>query len=102
MSADSINEFVNEWRHAQSLEIAKYNDKPHKANFQVFQEGKDEPTRFSLIKKNDNTFLIRNDLKLRYKLSDETAEKLQKLPDPPEPEEPLATEQTDNEKKQPE
>ncbi len=102
VSADSINEFVNEWRHAQSLEIAKYNDKPHKANFQVFQEGKDEPTRFSLIKKNDNTFLIRNDLKLRYKLSDETAEKLQKLPDPPEPEEPLATEQTDNEKKQPE
>ncbi len=102
VSADSINEFIDEWRHAQSLEINEYEGKARKADLQVFQKDKDKPITFSLLKEHDNTFLIRNDLKLRYKLSDETAEKLQKLPEPPEPEEPLATEQPDNENKQPE
>lgn len=93
-SADSINEFVNEWRHAQSLEISEYTGKLRKTNIQIFQEDQAEPIRFRLQKKNDNTYLIRNDLKLRYKLSDETAEKLQKLPKPPEPEEePVTAEQ---------
>lgn len=98
-SADSINEFVNEWRHAQSLEISEYTGRLRKANIRIFQEDQDEPIRFRLQKKNDNTFLIRNDLRLRYKLSDETAEKLQKLPEPPEPEEPVATEQSGSENK---
>lgn len=98
VSADSINEFANEWRHAQSLEISDYRGKARKASFQIFQQGKDEPISFRLQKKNDNTFLIRDDLKLRYKLSDETAEKLQKLPEPPEPVEPVS-EQTDDKKK---
>ena len=99
ISADRINEFVNEWRHAQSLEISDYTGKARKTSFQIFQEGKDEPISFSLLKQNDNTFLIRHDVKLRYKLSDETAEKLQKLPEPAEPVEPV-TEQTGDEQKQ--
>jgi len=99
VSADSINEFVNEWRHAQSLEISEYKGKSRKANIQVFHEAEDGPIRFNLQKKNGNTFLIRNDLKLRYTLSDETAEKLQKLPEPPEPEDPVAAEQPAGEKK---
>lgn len=99
VSADSINEFVNEWRHAQSLEISEYKGKARKANIQVFHEAKDGRISFRLQKKNGNTFLIRNDLKLRYTLSDETAEKLQKLPEPPEPEEPVAAEQPAGEKK---
>lgn len=85
ISSDSINEFVNEWRHAQSLEISEYKGKPGKPNIQIFQESKDEPIRFRLQKQSDNTYLIREDLKLRYKLSDEIAEKLQQLPEPPEP-----------------
>lgn len=99
VSADSINEFVNEWRHAQSLEISEYKGKIRKANVQIFQQDQDQPISFRLQRKNDSTFLIRNDLKLRYKLSDETAEKLQKLPEPPEPEEPVAADQSDSGKK---
>jgi len=83
VSADSLNEFVNEWRHAQSLEISVYRGKLRKANIHIYYEGSDEPIHFSLQKENDNVFLVRNDLKLSYKLSDETAEKLQKLPEPP-------------------
>ena len=90
-SADSINEFVDEWRHAQSLEISEYKGTPQKVNVQIHQAGVDKPIAFTLQKRNDNTYLIRNDLKLRYKLSDETAEKLQKLPEPIEVEEPPAS-----------
>jgi len=86
-SADSINEFVSEWRHAQSLEISDYQGKARKADIQIFIQDQERPIEFSLQKESGNSyFLVRNDLKLRYKLSDETAEKLQKLPDPPEPE----------------
>jgi hypothetical protein len=93
-SADSVNEFINEWRHAQSLEISEYTGRLRKANIQIFMENQEKPIQFRLQRKNNNTYLIRNDLRLRYKLSDETTEKLQKLPDPPEPEEqPVATEQ---------
>lgn len=84
-SADSINEFVNEWRHAQSLEISEYQGKPRKANIHIYQEGQAKPIAFTLQKEHDNTYLIRNDLKLRYKLSDEMAEKLQTIPEPIQP-----------------
>lgn len=97
-SADSINEFVDEWRHAQSLEISEYKGAPQKANIHIYPEGMEKPIEFSLQKLNDSIFLIRNDLKLRYKLSDEIAEKLQKLPEPIEPIDEPVTEQTDNAK----
>ena len=96
VSADSINEFINEWRHAQSLEIAEYHGQPRKANIQIFYKDHEKPISFSLQKKDDSIFLIRGDLKLSYKLSDEIAEKLQKLPEPPEPAEPAASDTPDN------
>lgn len=99
VSADSINEFVDEWRHAQSLEISEDKGAPQKANVRIYQEEVDKPIEFHLQKNHDNTYLIRNDLKLRYKLSDETAGKLQKLPEPVEPMEEPAADQPDNDKK---
>lgn len=98
-SADSINEFINEWRHAQSLEISEYKGALRKPNIHVYQAGAAGPISFSLQKQNDSTFLIRNDLRLRYKLSDETAEKLQNLPEPPQPAAPAEAEQTGSESK---
>ncbi len=86
VSTDIINEFLDEWRHAQSLEIAEYRGRQRKTDIQVFYKNQVQPLEFSLMKKNDSTYLVRKDLKLSYKLSDETAQKLQELPDPPEPE----------------
>lgn len=97
-SADSINEFVNEWRHAQSLEISEYSGKLRKPNIRIFPKDQQQALEFRLQKENNSTFLIRNDLKLRYKLSDETAEKLQNLPEPPEVPEQPTSEAADNKK----
>lgn len=94
-SADSLNEFVNEWRHAQSLEVSEYKGKPGKADILIYRENETDPIRFRLQKQQGTTYLVRDDIKLRYKLSDEIAEKLQTLPEPIEP---ADTEQTDSEK----
>lgn len=82
-SADSINEFINEWRHAQSLQVSEYKGKLPKPDIRVYREATADPIDFSLQKKQGSTFLVRHDVKLSYKLSDETAEKLQQLPEPP-------------------
>lgn len=100
ISSDSINEFVNEWRHAQSLEISEYKGKPGKTRIQVYQQDKTEPLVFSLQKTSDSVFLIRPDIKLRYKLSDEIADKLQNLPPPPSPENLGDDEPNDTDKQQ--
>lgn len=90
VSVDQLNEFLDEWRHAQSLEISEYKGRSRQTDIQVFYKNQVHPLEFSLMKKNDSIYLVRKDLKLSYKLSDETAEKLQKLPPPPEEKEPEA------------
>ncbi|MDH5444300.1 MAG: DUF4340 domain-containing protein [Gammaproteobacteria bacterium] len=95
ISADRINEFLDEWQHAQSLEISKYTGRKRKNDIQIYYKDQLQPIGFSLMKKQDSIFLVRNDLGISYKLSDEIAEKLQKLPDPPEPPESSTTPSTD-------
>ena len=83
VSADSINEFVNEWQHAQSLEIENYKGTKQKNNIRIDFQNSEQPLEFSLLKIQDSSYLVRHDYQLSYKLSDEIAEKLQKLPEPP-------------------
>ena len=85
LSADSITELLNEWRHAQALEIEEYEGPAKKGQFKIHLQGQDSPIGFSYTREEDDHYLIRHDLKLRYKISEEIAKNLQELPPPPEP-----------------
>lgn len=82
LSTDSITELLNEWRYAQALEIEEYTDPKTPAQFKIHLQGQTHPINFTLMQEEDDHYLIRHDLKLKYKISEELAKNLQELPPP--------------------
>lgn len=86
-SADSVTGLLNEWRHSQSLEVEVYEGKKLKPAITIHLANQDKPVSFALLRKKPDAYLIRPDLKLQYKLTEENLDKLLSLPPPPKPEE---------------
>lgn len=89
-SADSVTGLLNEWRHAQSLEVEKYTGNKLKPAIKIHLVGQDKPVSFAIKRDAPDAFLIRLDSSLQYKLTTEMLDKLLTLPPPPEPDEEAA------------
>ena len=82
LSADSITELLNEWRYAQALEVEEYSGPQTPVQIKIHLQDREQPIGFSLVQEDGEHYLIRHDLKLRYKLSDDLLKNLQELPPP--------------------
>lgn len=83
-SADSVTSLLNEWRHGQSLEVEEYKGKKLKAKINIHLTDHDKPIAFAILRKKSDVYLVRYDLKLQYKLTEESLDKLLSLPPSPE------------------
>ncbi|MDH5407282.1 MAG: DUF4340 domain-containing protein [Gammaproteobacteria bacterium] len=75
-SADSLTNLLNEWRNAQSLEIEKYEGPRLKDKITLRMQDSQQAISFAVKKDKPDVYLIRNDLKLQYKLTDDMYQKL--------------------------
>ena len=87
LSADASIELINNWQHAQALELRPTEVKDGKADIEVYIKGQAEPIRFKLLQTEDEVSLIRLGMGLQYIIADEVHQRLASLPEPePEPE----------------
>lgn len=75
-SADSLTNLLNEWRNAQSLEIEKYDGPRLKDKIRIHLRDSKQVISFAVKNDKPDVYLIRNDLKLQYKLTDDMYQKL--------------------------
>lgn len=80
-SADASVELINNWRHAQALEIRANNIKDAKADIEIVLAEQAEPIRFKLLQTEDETSLIRLGMGLQYIIANETSDNLLALPE---------------------
>lgn len=87
LSSDASIELINNWQHAQALELRPTEVKDGKADIEVYIKGQAEPIRFKLLQTEDEVSLIRLGMGLQYIIADEVHQRLASLPEPePEPE----------------
>ena len=87
LSADASIELINNWQHAQALELRPTEVKDGKADIKVYVKSQAEPIRFKLLQTEDEVSLIRLGMGLQYIIADEVHQRLASLPEPePEPE----------------
>lgn len=78
-SADQVNALLDEWRHAQSLDIRRYGGGTRRGDVVVQIKGR-EPIRFQLLARDEELILARTDLGVEYHLPGESAGRLLTLP----------------------
>ena len=87
LSSDASIELINNWQHAQALELRPTEVKDGKADIKVYVKSQAEPIRFKLLQTEDEVSLIRLGMGLQYIIADEVHQRLASLPEPePEPE----------------
>ena len=85
-SADATIELINNWRHAQALELRTNNVKDARADIEIVLAEQAEPIRFKLLQTEDETSLIRLGMGLQYVIANDTYDSLLALPEAdPEP-----------------
>lgn len=80
-SADASIELIQQWQHAQALELRAAEVKDAKADIEVFLTGQSEPIRFKLLQTEDETSLIQLGVGLQYVLAKDVYDKLLRLPE---------------------
>jgi hypothetical protein len=85
-SADANIELINNWRHAQALELRANDIKDARADIEIMLAEQAEPIRFKLLQTEDETSLIRLGMGLQYVITNDTYDSLLALPEAdPEP-----------------
>lgn len=85
-SADATIELINNWRHAQALELRTNDVKDARADIEIVLAEQAEPIRFKLLQTEDETSLIRLGMGLQYVIANDTYDSLLALPEAdPEP-----------------
>ncbi|NNF97154.1 MAG: DUF4340 domain-containing protein, partial [Halobacteria archaeon] len=86
LSADTNIELINNWQHAQALELRPTEVKDGKTDIEVYLKNQAEPIRFKLLQTEDEVSLIRPSMGLQYIIADDVLQRLVSLPIPePEP-----------------
>lgn len=81
-SADASIELIQQWQHAQALELRPTEIKDAKADVEVYLTAQPEPIRFKLQHTEDETSLIQLGSGLQYVLAKDVYNKLLRLPEP--------------------
>ena len=76
ISADDITSLINEWKHAEAIEVKLYNEGKPEKKVAISIAGTEQPVIFFISKKDDDTWLINQSLTLRYLLTQDIAQKL--------------------------
>jgi hypothetical protein len=85
-SADANIELINNWRHAQALELRTNDIKDARADIEIVLAEQAEPIRFKLLQTEDEISLIRLGMGLQYVIANDTYDSLLALPEAdPEP-----------------
>lgn len=82
LSADASIELINNWRHAQALELRASEVKDTQSDVEIYFADQPEPVRFKLLQTEDETSLIRLDVGLQYVIANDIHEQLFVLPEP--------------------
>ncbi len=90
LSTDDIVKFVDEWRHAQALQVSAYNGTPSGEHVTLSFSGTTPPLSFDLMSKNDDLILGRKDAGVMYQFTAEIKKRMFTLK-PPAAETPTAT-----------
>lgn len=75
-SADAVPTLVNEWTHAQALEVKPYQAANAQAQVTLRLQGQPQPLRFEVLAYTPELILARPDLGVQYHLVAELAERL--------------------------
>lgn len=79
LSADAINDFVQEWQHASALSVDRYSGKPALATIRLQLAGDGEQTRvlsLGILSYAPEFILYRKDEKLEYRFPEEVGKRL--------------------------
>ena len=91
LSADDINKFVDEWRHAQALQVSAYNGTPTGEHVTLTFTGSTSPLSFELLSSKDNDLILgRKDAGVMYQFIAEARQRMFTLK-PPAIDTPAAT-----------
>jgi hypothetical protein len=80
-SADASVELINNWHHAQALELRASDIKDARADIEIVLAEQPEPIRFKLLQTEDETSLIRLGIGLQYVIANDIYDKLLALPE---------------------
>lgn len=82
-SADVLTELIDNWQSAQAIQLKPFEAKNlPKVDIQVTLSDQKQPIRYSLQKTGDDISLLRQDVRMRYFISEDTLNQLTKLPAP--------------------
>lgn len=79
ISADALNAFIDEWRHAQALDVKPYVEGPTQGSVQIQLARQSQPLRFTIMARKPDLILARPELGVQYHLSAESGERLLQL-----------------------
>jgi hypothetical protein len=83
LSADRLQQFVDEWRHARAMRVSATTDTKAGQAIELRLGKGQAALRFLLTKQDDETLLTRPDLGLCYHFTDTEGQRLLTLPTPP-------------------
>lgn len=76
LSADNITNLINDWKHAEAIEVKLYKKGKPKKQVAISIAGETRPVIFFISKKEDDIWLINQSLTLQYQLTQDIAQKL--------------------------
>lgn len=81
-SPDAINNFVDEWKNAQAIEMDRYEGNAGRGVIRVEFEGGEKAIEFRVVESQSDVILARADLGLRYHLATDQGRRLLALAQP--------------------
>ncbi len=82
LSADAMQQWLDEWRHARAIQVKAYSGDMLKPEISVYLEGDQAPLRFDITRGDDTLILGRSDLGVEYHMVESVGKKLIALPQP--------------------
>lgn len=78
-AADAVQTLVDEWKEAQALRVSGYQGDKSQGTIKITLEKQEKPREFQILERDPALILGRDDIKMRYHISDEQADKLMHL-----------------------
>ena len=76
LSADNITNLINDWKHAEAIEVKLYTQGKPKKQIAISIDGEARPVIFFVYKKENDSWLVNKSLTLQYQLTQDIAKKL--------------------------
>ena len=79
LTPDEINTFLDEWRHAQAMQVSAYNGTPSSEQITLSFGGTTPPLTYDVLGKDGDLILGRKDAGVQYQVTAEARHKLFEL-----------------------